>query len=77
MSYIMNYANASLLGEEHKSEYELVEDHGVRVFVDPLSIFYIAGTVMDFEVTELRSEFVFNNPQATGECGCGESFNVD
>ena len=54
MSYIMNYAEKSLLDDEHKNEYELVEDHDVRVFVDPLSVFYIAGTVMDYEVTELR-----------------------
>lgn len=48
----------------------------VRLFVDPMATLYIAGTVMDWEETELTSEFTFTNPNAKGECGCGESFNV-
>lgn len=48
----------------------------VRLFVDPMATLYIAGTVMDWEETELASEFTFTNPNAKGECGCGESFNV-
>lgn len=48
----------------------------VRLFVDPMATLYIAGTVMDWEETELSSEFTFTNPNAKGECGCGESFNV-
>lgn len=51
-------------------------DDGVRLFVDPMATLYIAGTVMDWEETELSSEFTFTNPNAKGECGCGESFNV-
>lgn len=47
-----------------------------RLFVDPMATLYIAGTVMDWEETELSSEFTFHNPNAKGECGCGESFNV-
>lgn len=46
------------------------------LFVDPMATLYIAGTVMDWEETELSSEFTFRNPNAKGECGCGESFNV-
>lgn len=49
---------------------------GARLFVDPMATLYIAGTVMDWEETELSSEFTFRNPNAKGECGCGESFNV-
>ncbi|CAB1119280.1 unnamed protein product [Ectocarpus sp. CCAP 1310/34] len=49
---------------------------GVKLFVDPMATLYIAGTVMDWEETELSSEFTFTNPNAKGECGCGESFNV-
>lgn len=48
----------------------------IRLFVDPMATLYIAGTVMDWEETELSSEFTFTNPNAKGECGCGESFNV-
>ncbi|CAN0070864.1 unnamed protein product [Pylaiella littoralis] len=48
----------------------------VKLFVDPMATLYIAGTVMDWEETELSSEFTFTNPNAKGECGCGESFNV-
>ena len=48
----------------------------VTLFVDPMATLYIAGTVMDWEETELSSEFTFRNPNAKGECGCGESFNV-
>lgn len=48
----------------------------VSLFVDPMATLYIAGTVMDWEETELSSEFTFRNPNAKGECGCGESFNV-
>lgn len=48
----------------------------VKLFVDPMATLYIAGTVMDWEETELSSEFTFRNPNAKGECGCGESFNV-
>lgn len=48
----------------------------VMLFVDPMATLYIAGTVMDWEETELSSEFTFRNPNAKGECGCGESFNV-
>lgn len=51
-------------------------DRKLKLFVDPMATLYIAGTVMDWEETELASEFTFRNPNAKGECGCGESFNV-
>lgn len=53
-----------------------VAGNRARLFVDPMATLYIAGTVMDWEETELSSEFTFRNPNAKGECGCGESFNV-
>ncbi|KAF1772477.1 FeS cluster insertion, C-terminal, conserved site [Phytophthora cactorum] len=49
---------------------------GVRVFVEPKALFHVVGTTMDFQVTPVSSEFVFENPNAKGSCGCGESFNV-
>ena len=48
----------------------------VKVFVDPKAVMYLVGSVMDFVEDAVRAEFVFNNPNAKGNCGCGESFNV-
>jgi iron-sulfur cluster assembly accessory protein len=53
-----------------------MESHGVKVFIEPMALFNVVGTVMDWEETELASEFTFNNPNSKGECGCGESFTV-
>jgi iron-sulfur cluster assembly protein len=48
----------------------------VKVIIDPAALMHVIGTKMDFVSDKLRSEFVFENPNAKGECGCGESFNV-
>jgi iron-sulfur cluster assembly accessory protein len=53
-----------------------MEAHGVKVFIEPMALFNIVGTTMDWEESELASEFTFHNPNSKGECGCGESFNV-
>jgi iron-sulfur cluster assembly protein len=50
--------------------------HGVRVWIEPMALFSVVGTTMDWEETELTSEFTFKNPNSKGECGCGESFTV-
>ena len=55
---------------------EVVEDKGVRVIVDSAALLFIVGMEMDYVDTEIKSEFVFNNPNAKGTCGCGESFHV-
>ena len=55
---------------------EQVEADGVRLLIDPGVLIHIIGTEMDFHTDRLRSEFVFNNPNSKGECGCGESFTV-
>lgn len=70
LSYTMNYAF-----EEPKKDIGM-EAHGVKVYIEPMALFSVVGTVMDWEETELSSEFTFNNPNSKGECGCGESFNV-
>uniref|UniRef100_A0A7S2XZD5 Core domain-containing protein n=1 Tax=Fibrocapsa japonica TaxID=94617 RepID=A0A7S2XZD5_9STRA len=70
LSYTMNYV------DEAPKKDEEVQDHGVRVFVEPMALFHVVGTTMDFEETELSSEFTFKNPNAKGSCGCGESFNT-
>ena len=72
-SYLMNYASKKDV--EAKKD-DIVQAHGVTVLVDHKAIFYIVGTVMDFEESDLASEFTFTNPNSKGECGCGESFNV-
>ena len=70
MSYVMEYTK-----ELHPND-ELVEDKGVKVFVDPGAVMYLLGTEMDYKKEELSSSFVFNNPNETERCGCGESFKI-
>ena len=70
MSYIMEYA------KEINPADEIIEDKGVKVFVDSAAIMYLLGTEMDYKKDELSSSFVFNNPNETERCGCGESFKI-
>ena len=74
LSYTMNYSTKE---DEKSKKYEIINAYGVKVLIDPKATFYIAGTVMDWSETALSSEFTFTNPNSKGECGCGESFNVD
>ena len=55
---------------------DAVEVDGGKVFVDPGATLFLLGTEMDYEVTKLRSGFVFNNPNQTSACGCGESVEL-
>jgi iron-sulfur cluster assembly protein len=55
---------------------DMVESGDVKVFVAPEATLFLLGTEMDFEVTTLRSGFVFNNPNQTSACGCGESVEL-
>ncbi len=64
------------LAEAVGSDDQVVEIDGVRVVVDQKSLPLIDGTVIDFQRKGLNASFVFHNPNATGECGCGESFTV-
>ena len=70
MSYIMEYA------KEAKKNEEVIEDKGVKVFIDANAVMYLLGTEMDYKKEEFSSSFVFNNPNETERCGCGESFKV-
>ena len=70
MSYIMEYAKTQQPNDE------LIEDKGVKVFIDPSAVMYLLGTEMDYKVEEFSSSFVFNNPNETERCGCGESFKI-
>jgi iron-sulfur cluster assembly protein len=55
---------------------EVVEQHGVRVLIDPMAVMYLLGTEMDYRTDKLSAQFVFTNPNQTGACGCGESVNL-
>ena len=55
---------------------ELVEDKGVRVLIDPTAVLFLLGTEMDYKIDRLSSGFVFNNPNQTSACGCGESVEL-
>jgi iron-sulfur cluster assembly protein len=55
---------------------QVVEREGARVFVDPKSAVFLAGTVVDFQRTLMQSGFVFRNPNVKSACGCGESFTI-
>ena len=70
MSYTMDYADAAQPFEE------VVEDKGVKVFIDPKAIMFLIGTEMDFVREKLGARFVFNNPNQTAACGCGESVAI-
>ena len=70
MSYIMEYT------QEINPNDEIIEEKGVKLFVDPGAIMYLLGTEMDYKKEEFSSNFVFKNPNETERCGCGESFKV-
>ena len=70
MAYIMEYA------KEKKPNDEMIEDKGVKVFIDPAAVMYLLGTQMDYKKDKFSSSFVFNNPNETERCGCGESFKI-
>ena len=70
MSYVLEYA------KETKPNDEVIEDKGVKVFIDPAAVIYLLGTEMDYKKEEFSSSFVFNNPNETERCGCGESFKI-
>ena len=70
MSYVMEYA------KEINPTDEIIEDKGVKVFVDASAVMYLLGTEIDYKKEEFSSSFVFNNPNESERCGCGESFKV-
>src|SRR5258708_35637678 len=70
MAYTMDYA------EDVKPLDEVVEDKGVKIFIEPKAILFLIGTEMDFVREKLGARFVFNNPNQTAACGCGESVTI-
>jgi iron-sulfur cluster assembly protein len=55
---------------------DLINEHGVKVWVDAKAVLYLLGSVMDYQITKLRSGFVFQNPNEVSSCGCGESVEL-
>jgi iron-sulfur cluster assembly protein len=70
MAYVLEFV------DELQSADKVFEDHGVKIVVDPKSLVYLDGTEMDFVKVGVNEGFEFRNPNAKGECGCGESFSV-
>ena len=70
MEYTMEYAEAANPADE------VVEDKGVKILIDPKAVLFLLGTEMDFKTEKLSAQFVFNNPNQTSACGCGESVQL-
>tara|TARA_Y100001968_G_C19285800_1_gene681599 strand:+ start:529 stop:876 length:348 start_codon:yes stop_codon:yes gene_type:complete len=70
LSYVVDFV-------EHENNLEeMTEDKGVKIYVDPMAIMYVLGSTMDYVEDKFHSGFVFENPNETSRCGCGESFSV-
>ncbi|MBX2989721.1 MAG: iron-sulfur cluster assembly accessory protein [Bacteroidetes bacterium] len=70
MTYVLAF------DEKPKENDKIMEQLGIQMFVDPKSLFFLSGTVLDFSDGLNGKGFVFNNPQAAKTCGCGQSFGV-
>ena len=70
MAYTMEYAESANPADE------IVEDKGVKILIDPKAVLFLLGTEMDYRSDRMTSGFVFNNPNQTGSCGCGESVSL-
>ena len=70
MSYVMEYA------KEINPNDEIIEDKGVKGFIDSAAVMYLLGTEMDYKKDNFSTSFTFNNPNETERCGCGESFKI-
>jgi iron-sulfur cluster assembly protein len=71
MSYTMEYAEAINPLDE------VIEEKGVRILIDPKAVMFLLGTEMDYRIDKLSAQFVFNNPNQTAACGCGESVQLE
>jgi len=71
MSYYMEYA------EKIDPLDEVIEDKGLRILIDPKAVLFLLGTEMDYKVEKLSAQFIFNNPNQTSACGCGESVQLE
>ena len=70
MAYVLEFADSV------KSDEQVFESKGIKLIVDPKSLVYLDGTVLDYRKEGLNEGFKFDNPNVKGQCGCGESFTV-
>ena len=70
MEYTMDWASEAGAFDER------IEDQGVTVLIDPKAVLFLLGTEMDYKADKLKAGFVFNNPNQTSACGCGESVQL-
>ena len=70
MEYTMDYAS------EIDPMDEIIEDKGVKILIDPKAVLFLLGTEMDYRIEKLNAGFVFNNPNQSSACGCGESVEI-
>jgi iron-sulfur cluster assembly protein len=69
-SYTVEYAH------EVRPTDEVVVDKGVKILVDPKAVLFLLGTEMDYKADKMQAQFIFNNPNQIGACGCGESVQL-
>lgn len=70
MSYVVEYA------DEKRPLEDVIEDKGVKIFIDPTAVMFLFGSTMDYVEDKFHAGFVFSNPNEKGRCGCGESFHI-
>lgn len=70
MTYEMTYIKTEYNGDEK------IKLDGINIYIDPKAIIYLLGTEMDYKINKFSSSFIFNNPNETERCGCGESFKI-
>ena len=70
LAYVVEYAT------EQRQFEEVIERDGLRIFIDPAATMFLIGSEMDYQEGQFQTGFTFNNPNAKGTCGCGESFHV-
>lgn len=70
LSYFVEYA------KDQKRFEDMIEDKGVKIFIDPTAVMFLLGSEMDYQEDKFQSGFTFTNPNEKSRCGCGESFNV-
>lgn len=71
VAYTLDYVEIPIAGDDH------VLDRGVDIYIDPKATMFLLGTEMDFKTGKLSSGFTFINPNQVGECGCGESVQLE
>lgn len=70
LAYVLEFV------DDVNADDQVFEDNGIKIIIDGKSLVYLDGTHLDFTKEGLNEGFQFSNPNANGECGCGESFNV-